>query len=471
MRAESTNPPAIAPAHGALATPRPVPTRAPDAQRQPHWTAYIYRLIAGEISASTRYSDRVVQWQPLPFDSGYLLDQVQAPAKTIATTAADVAASTGAASRTVVLCNGTFNYSTDIQGLLLDLHGRLQRGDRIVSVCYNPYLQWLYRLANAVGLRRAAVPTTFLTRTSLDNLVRLSQFEVVRLRPVGFCPFRLFGLGAVVNWLLAMVPLLRWLALVSVVVLRPVKPATGRPSLTIVIPARNERGNIEAALQRMPDLGGAELDVIFVEGHSRDGTWEEIQRVLPLYQRRFTVRAFQQTGKGKSDAVRLGFQHARGDLLTILDADLTMPPELLHRFYDAWCGGKADFVNGSRLVYPMEGEAMRFLNRLGNLFFARAVGAVLDTRLGDTLCGTKLVTRVDYERMIRWRADFGDFDPFGDFELLFPAAVLGLGTIDVPIAYRARTYGSTNIQRFRHGLMLLKMTLIGLFRVRAGRWA
>jgi glycosyltransferase involved in cell wall biosynthesis len=185
---------------------------------------------------------------------------------------------------------------------------------------------------------------------------------------------------------------------------------------------------------------------------------------------RFAIRAFQQTGKGKGDAVRLGFSHATSDLVTILDADLTMPPELLHRFYDAWCSGTADFVNGSRLTYPMEGEAMRFLNRLGNVFFARAVSHVLDARYTDTLCGTKLLARADWLRMQRWRADFGDFDPFGDFELLFPAAVLGLGNVDVPIAYRARTYGSTNIQRFRHGFQLLKMTLVGLFRVRAGRF-
>jgi glycosyltransferase involved in cell wall biosynthesis len=235
-----------------------------------------------------------------------------------------------------------------------------------------------------------------------------------------------------------------------------------------VIPARNEKGNIEAALQRMPEFGGAALDVVFVEGHSTDGTWEEIQRVLPLYAHKFSVRAFRQTGKGKGDAVRLGFQNAHGDLLTILDADLTMPPELLQRSYDAWCEGQADFVNGSRLTYPMEGEAMRFLNRLGNLFFAHAVGAAVDLRLGDTLCGTKLLARVDHERMVRWRSAFGDFDPFGDFELIFPAAVLGLGSVDVPIAYRARTYGSTNILRFRHGLMLLKMTVIGFLRVRGG---
>jgi glycosyltransferase involved in cell wall biosynthesis len=179
--------------------------------------------------------------------------------------------------------------------------------------------------------------------------------------------------------------------------------------------------------------------------------------------------ALQQTGRGKADAVRLGFQHATGDLLTILDADLTMPPELLPRFIDAYRDGVADFINGSRIVYPMEGEAMRFLNRLGNVFFAKALTWVLDARLGDCLCGTKLVRRDDYARMTAWRADFGDFDPFGDFELLFPAASMGIGIVDVPIRYRARTYGTTNISRFRHGMMLLKMTAVGFFRVKLGR--
>jgi glycosyltransferase involved in cell wall biosynthesis len=180
------------------------------------------------------------------------------------------------------------------------------------------------------------------------------------------------------------------------------------------------------------------------------------------------LSAFQQTGKGKSDAVRLGFSKASNELVTILDADLTMPPELLPRFYNAYVSGLADFVNGTRLVYPMEGEAMRFLNRLGNEFFAKALSYVLDSRLNDSLCGTKLLRRDDYARMVRWRGDFGDVDPFGDFELLFPAAIFGLGIVDVPVYYRARSYGSTQIHRFRHGLMLLRMTLIGLFRVKAG---
>jgi glycosyltransferase involved in cell wall biosynthesis len=220
----------------------------------------------------------------------------------------------------------------------------------------------------------------------------------------------------------------------------------------------------------MPDLG-CDMEVIFVEGHSSDGTWEEIQRVIADFgeRERLKVVAYQQEGKGKADAVRLGFSKAHGELLTILDADLTMPPESLDRFYRAYCEGHGDFINGSRLVYPMEGKAMRFLNRLGNVFFAKALSWALDLRLGDSLCGTKLVSRDDYQRMTQWRRDFGDFDPFGDFELIFPAAVLGLGIVDVPIHYRNRTYGSTNISRFRHGLMLLRMTIVGFLRIRTGR--
>ncbi|HEV8267306.1 MAG TPA: glycosyltransferase family 2 protein, partial [Thermoanaerobaculia bacterium] len=293
-------------------------------------------------------------------------------------------------------------------------------------------------------------------------------YEVVRCRPSAYVPGSLLGLGTLVNALFPALPLFNRLSLVTVFVLRPVMPEASRPSLSVVIPARNEKGNVESALTRMPDLG-APVEIVFVEGHSTDGTWEEIQRVLPLYADRFRLAAYKQAGKGKNDAVRMGFSKATGDLLTILDADLTMPPELLGRFYEAWREGYADFVNGSRLVYPMEGEAMRFLNHLGNVFFAKALSFVLGMRLSDSLCGTKLVSRRDYERFVKWREAFGEFDPFGDYELLFPASELALGVIDVPIRYRARTYGTTNISRFRHGAMLLRMTVTGFFRVKLGK--
>jgi hypothetical protein len=435
-----------------------------------HLRKWTYALVGREISRITRYADSVIHVDPLRSDTGMLLAAIDAPSKRVAasTQLSDTRSDSDAVD--IILFNGNFNHSTDIQGLLETVRPHIGRRGRVIVALYNWYFAWLFRLADWVGLRQGPPIVTFITQGDLEQLARLAGFELVRLRPVAYLPWHFFGLGSLLNVVMPAVPGFRWLSLVTVAVLRPIV-AAGRehPSFSIVIPARNERGNIEDALRRLPNFG-APTEVIFVEGHSSDGTWEEIQRVTSLWNGRdgLRVAAFQQVGKGKADAVRLGFSKASGDVLTILDADLTMPPEKLTRFYDAYCEGAADFVNGTRLVYPMEGEAMRFLNRLGNVFFAKLLSFVLDVRLGDSLCGTKLVSRRDYERFVRWRRDFGDFDPFGDFELLFPAAVLGTGIIDVPVYYRARTYGTTNIHRFRDGAILFRMSMTGLLRIKFG---
>ena len=199
-----------------------------------------------------------------------------------------------------------------------------------------------------------------------------------------------------------------------------------------------------------------------------NNSWEEILRVKEFYQNHLTIKALQQSGQGKANAVEEGINAAQFDLIAILDADLTMPPEALPRFYEAYCNGHGDFINGNRLVYPMEGKAMRFLNQLGNIFFAKALSLVLEYPIGDSLCGTKVFLKQDFKRFQNWRKDFGEFDPFGDFNLLFPAVILGLGVVDLPIHYRNRLYGTTNIRRFYHGGMLMKMVFVGLFKVRLG---
>jgi len=431
------------------------------------WRKYVNAFLASEISAMTRYYDRVIQWLPREEDSGELLNAVEAPRKETVRreeTFPDLREERD--KRTAILINGTFNHDFDIQALLLQLKAKLARTSRLVVVLYNPYLRWAYRLTNKLAIRKGDLPSTFVTRVDLQNIAKVAGFEIVRQRLALYCPWRMFGLGTAVNRVMPLIPLARWMSLTSVVVMRPIVPAS-QQGISCVIPARNERGNIENALTRFPNLG-REAEIIFVEGHSTDGTWDEIVRVSTKYRDQFRILAVQQKGKGKADAVRLGFSQAREELLIILDADLTMPPEMLSRFAFAYDQGHGDFINGSRLVYPMEGAAMRFLNRMANIFFAKMLSAVLDVRLGDSLCGTKLVTKHDYERMVAWRKDFGEFDPFGDFELLFPAAELGLEIVDVPVRYLARTYGETNIQRFRHGLQLLKMTWVGLVRIKMG---
>lgn len=424
------------------------------------WRTYVYSVLASEVSATTRYFGDVEEWPSEAPSNPLLLQLVRERSRR-----ASSQLKTGAK---VYLLNGTLNYSTDIDGMFRARWSTMTRGCRVLAILYNPYFGWLYAAASRLGLRSAPTPPTFVTRTDLANIAKLAGFEVVRFRPSVYVPFRLLGLGTLINKMMPLIPLLRHVSLAVVVTLRPLIAESKRPSISIVIPARNEAGNISAAIERMPDLR-TEVEVIFVEGGSTDDTWSEIERVLASYSGPLTLRAMKQTGRGKAGAVRTGFQAATGDLVTILDADLTMPPEMLPRFYEAYVAGHADFINGSRLLYPMEGAAMRPLNRVGNLFFAKALSYVLDTRLGDSLCGTKLLSREDWHRTQRWRDDFGDFDPFGDFELIFPAAVLGFGIIDVPIRYRDRTYGTTNISRFSHGWMLLRMTTIGLFRIKVGR--
>jgi glycosyltransferase involved in cell wall biosynthesis len=269
-----------------------------------------------------------------------------------------------------------------------------------------------------------------------------------------------------VNRFLAPLPFIGHLCLRHYTVCRSLRRLpTDVTSATIVVPARNERGNIEAAVRRIPRFTN-DIEIIFVEGHSRDGTWQEIERVIAAYPQ-YDIKAMHQPGKGKADAVFAAFEAARGDVLIILDADLTMPPEQLPKFWDALRTGKGEFINGSRLVYPMDQQAMRFLNLVANKSFSLLFTWLLSQRFTDTLCGTKAMFRSDYARIKAGRGYFGDFDPFGDFDLIFGAAKLGLKAVEIPIRYASRTYGETQISRFQHGFMLLRMVLFAFMRIKA----
>jgi glycosyltransferase involved in cell wall biosynthesis len=260
--------------------------------------------------------------------------------------------------------------------------------------------------------------------------------------------------------------LLPWLCLTVLSISRRVQIGRSRPSIvSIIIPARNEAGNIENAVLRTPEMG-AGIELIFVEGHSKDNTWAEIQRIEAEYRTRRKIKILRQTGRGKGNAVREGFDVAEGEILMILDADLTMPPEELPKFYDAVSAGRCDFANGCRLVYPMEGKAMKFLNLCANKAFSILFSWLLRQPIKDTLCGTKVLTKTNYQRIAANRQYFGDFDPFGDFDLLFGADKMNLKIIDIPIRYRDRTYGETNIQRWKHGWLLLRMVVFAARKLR-----
>ncbi|HDL17279.1 MAG TPA: glycosyltransferase family 2 protein, partial [Rhizobiales bacterium] len=305
----------------------------------------------------------------------------------------------------------------------------------------------------------------WLSPADIEMFLALSGFETVKKENRQLLPKRLLGLGTLVNRFIAPLPLIRGLCVRTYAVARGADAVRAtKPSVSVVVPARNEQGNIAPAIRRIPDFG-AKTEIIFVEGHSKDGTWDEILRQKEANPS-LDIVAIQQPGKGKADAVWAAFDIARGDILMILDGDLTVPPEDLGKFYDALASGTGEFVNGTRLVYPLEKDAMRFLNYLANRTFARIFSYLLNQRFSDTLCGTKVLYRLDYQRLKAGRAYFGDFDPFGDFDLLFGAAKLNLKIVEVPVRYEARAYGETQISRFRHGLLLLQMVVFAFRKLK-----
>lgn len=358
-------------------------------------------------------------------------------------------------------------YLTDIQQCLEHLRYSAHSRTRLYLTSLNTLWRPALAASQPLGLVMKQPPSNWLSTADLVNLLELAGWEVVAKSTEVLFPLGIPGLRGLCNRFLVRLPLLGHLGSTLFLVARPrMAPVLdSEVSCSVIVPARNESGNIRAALERIPVLG-RKTEVIFVEGNSTDNTWEVIQRECMAYQGPHEVHFCQQPGKGKWDAVFTGFDRARGDVLVIQDGDLTAPPEDLPKFFRMISEGTAEFANGCRLVYPMESEAMRFLNLLGNKFFAIALSAVLRQPIKDSLCGTKMLLRADYERLLKRIEEFGDFDPFGDFNLLFGAAALDLKIRDIPVRYRDRTYGQTNISRFRHGWILLRMTVFGLRKLR-----
>lgn len=357
-----------------------------------------------------------------------------------------------------IIISDTLNEAADVQLLLTGLHTASHAGTRLVLNFHSALWRPVLALSRLLGLRDRHPQSSWLTPADVRNLLSLAEWAVVYEQQRLLLPVRCLGLDQLLNRWLAPLPFLSWLCLTNFCVARPSRRAVAAPlSVSVVIPARNEAGNIEAAVQRTPQMG-AGTELIFVEGHSKDNTWSEIQRVA-RENPGLKIKILQQTGRGKGDAVRAGFAAAGGDILMILDADLTMPPEELPKFYEVLASGRAEFANGCRLIYPMDERAMQFLNLCANKAFGLIFSWLLGQPVKDTLCGTKVLSRAHYEKIAANRSYFGDFDPFGDFDLLFGAAKLNLRIADVPIRYRERSYGETNIHRWKHGWLLLRMVL------------
>ncbi len=367
----------------------------------------------------------------------------------------------------VIILSDLVNDLWDVQSALQELAAVSDPHTRIIINSYSRLWEYPLAATERLNLAMPLLRQSWLTVDDLENLLRLTGSEVVRDWSEIVCPLDIPFFAPFLNRFVGKIWPFRHLSLTNFIVGRPkicADRSDQKPVVSVIVPARNEEGNVPDIMRRIPEMGGG-TEIVFVEGHSTDNTYETIARKMAA-EPQVRCKLLQQTGEGKGDAVRLGFEQADGDVLMILDADLTVPPEDLPRFYDALVTGKGEFINGVRLVYPMEHQAMRFFNLMGNKLFSLAFSWLLGQTLKDTLCGTKVLWREQYELIAAHRSYFGYLDPFGDFDLILGAARLNLKIVDMPIRYRERTYGTTNIRRWRHGLLLIRMLMAAATRIK-----
>lgn len=367
----------------------------------------------------------------------------------------------------VIILSDIVNDLWDVQSVLKRLHKFCIPETRIVINLYSHLWEIPLKISQAFNLATPVLPQNWLTVEDIKNILNLAGFDLVRRWPEILWPIDTPLISTFFNRVLVKLWPLSYFAMTNFVIARkrPEKRwKRKKPIVSVVVPARNEAGNIEEIFARTPEMGGG-TELIFVEGNSSDNTYEAIEQAIANHPER-RCKLFSQTGVGKGDAVRLGFQNASGEILMILDADMTVPPEDLPRFYEAIYSGEGEFINGVRLVYPMEKQAMRYLNIAGNKFFSLAFSWLLGQPIKDTLCGTKVLSKENYEVLARNRSYLGEFDPFGDFDLLFGSAKMNMKIVEMPIRYAERKYGDTNIDRWRHGWLLLKMTAYAMKKIK-----
>lgn len=367
-----------------------------------------------------------------------------------------------------IILSDLIGYLDDVQPVFEKLHTVCHSKTKIVVTYYNFLWESSLRFGEKIKLKMREYHQSWLSKNDILNLLDLADFDTIRSGSMLLLPVYIPILSEFLNRYVSKFFYLSNLCFINYSIARPMRQevaVNNKYSCSVIIPARNESESIEKAAQEIPEMGSF-TEIIFVEGHSKDNTLEEIKRVCEKYKDTKNIKYYVQDGKGKKDAVFKGFDMASGDILMILDADLTVAPMDLPKFYNAIASGKGEFINGSRFVYPREKEAMRFLRMMANKFFSSLFTWILGKYFKDTLCGTKVIFKSDYEKLKKGRDYFGDFDRYGDYDLILGSYKQNLKIIEIPVHYKNRTYGSTNIGMWQGGTNLLRTAFYAMKKIK-----
>lgn len=353
----------------------------------------------------------------------------------------------------------------DLQACLDSVAPYCSPSTRIIVVNYHYLWHPLVKLAERLRLRIPQKQHNWISAWDINGIMTIAGYEPLVNRRAILFPFNIPVISYLLNRFVARLPLFRFFTMHRINVARPVPPPQGEYSVSVCIPCRNEAGNIQAAVERIPQMG-SHVEIIFGDDKSTDGTPDVVREMMRKYPEK-DIKLVNGPGICKAYNVWSCFDAAQGDILMILDADLTVIPEELPYFYEAIARKRGEFINGSRLVYPMHKDAMRFFNVVGNKFFSIAFSFVLDIRIKDTLCGTKVLWRRDFANIKKLRGSWGIDDRWGDYELIFGAAKNHLKIIDLPVHYMERTYGETKMtNRIKNGRIMLRQVWAALWKIK-----
>ncbi len=358
-----------------------------------------------------------------------------------------------------IIIHHALSLCEDIGSFVMKLIEFCNPSTRIIVSCHNYLWKPLLRIGEKLGLKREGGLEIMLSGTDINNILSASGFQLISTTRTMLFPCHALGIGPVLNWIGKLLPFIDWLKinLFQKYRLLPAVPSDQKESLTVCLTCRDEKENIEPLVKAIPRLTD-EQEILFVEGHSIDGTHEEIYRVMKLYPEK-NIRVISQPGIGQGDAIREGFSRATGSIIILLEADMTSPPENIRYVYESMRLRYAEFMEGSRFIYPISRKAMPYLNQIGNWCFSFFFSWLFWRQITDVMSGIKAIRKEDFEKiLVRWNS-WGIDDPFGDFELLFGAMRLGLKSSEQPIHYHPRTYGSSKTRVFYHGYILTRMAL------------
>lgn len=353
----------------------------------------------------------------------------------------------------LIIITDIFEVSNDIYGFVSNLKNFLNLNGKILLTSINPKWNIILRIFEILGLKKNSYINSYIQPKKISSIFVSLGFENIRNYNKQIFPFRILGIGTILNIFLEIVFSFFNLGIKTYFLYQNIEKHATKLSKTIIVPAKNEEGNLQELVSRIPKFNEY-YEIIIACGPSKDNT---INKALEIKESKIheNIIVFEQSKNGKANAVWEATDRSSCEVIAILDADISVDPEELVYFFEIIENGYCDFVNGTRLMYPMEDSAMRVINKFGNRSFQLIISKLINVNLSDTLCGTKVFKKESLYSLKKWQESMSIADPFCDFDLIFSNAISGVKISEYPVHYRNRKYGKTNISRFRDGWKLI----------------